>query len=994
MMSKKFLTRLLSFILGAGLVLQPVAAYAAEPAEGEEEEQITLEEAVDDAEILEEAPEEEIAVEEYEADVQSYDPKEAERQEDSNLSNLECSVYGNRLCYMRARGADMYILEAEGEGKNYYYEENDGVIDLDYHFRSLEFNSGTYACRFYGIKRDGGIVTKAVEFQYTYTAPYTYIRKFSATAHIQDYFNRRVQGCYIEKTSDPRLKLEFEGWTLEKPKGSPHYLWDKETQILPGTWYPKFKVSLEPSAKAKEPDLVFSELLRVTIDETEYTFFQRKTENGTVYQYYKGPSLTFDPVPIQNLRIVNNMVSWDHFNTPYQHTVWDYVVRIIYGDILYGGGKEEFITRNNSFYNVDKFLQEKNVDSGSYQIVVWARTRDEVVETLPTSIFYNYVKPKETISTLSVSSNEDEIIGYKKPVKDPDIVNDDKPQVSAGFGGWQEKIEGPQEQWETYDLGVFKTGTYRYLVTVNFDKNYEEDYALDPKLKLTVNGVEFTKIDDDDDEITFASPEITVDYPELTNVKFEGDVLSWDPVDDEDLWFYQINVGKHQKITSECSVDLKEICDALRYYGGIIPIELFAIAYEYKPITQVYSFDYEYDGPLPKDRTVISELTLQSSIKGMFREGYPNSNMLSAGNQFWIDCLEGWWEIYEDDEWSRYNEPTFGKGTYRYKNKISIDADYKDSYMLDPKLTLTVDKKEWFRCETEYDINDEVIYIVFVSPEYVLPLPEKAKITTISASCEDPSGYVIKDAEQALPELTNIDREEVDIKTAWVLYENGEPKQPEGNTFTPGEWHLAIAVLVKEDYEDIYELERTTTLTINGEEWTNVTGKGDPHYGVYFVSPGYVIEDDEPVEVTGTWHSKWGTTYFETEEGERLSGLHKIEGELYLFSANGTLQKNVFHEEGEKKYYFGSDGKAVKGWLSKWNATYRFDDEFVMMKGFADIDEDTYYFNDKGHLVKSGWIEEEGKKYYAKSDGKLAKSETIKRWGKKYSFDADGVLLP
>lgn len=236
----------------------------------------------------------------------------------------------------------------------------------------------------------------------------------------------------------------------------------------------------------------------------------------------------------------------------------------------------------------------------------------------------------------------------------------------------------------------------------------------------------------------------------------------------------------------------------------------------------------------------------------------------------------------------------------------------------------------------------------------------------------------------------------------------------EDQPFAPGTYRLQINVSIDPKYlSDLIFDDTGVELFIDGKPWTYGEVLGRTSIGIasiIFHSPEFTIKEDEPNEpidpidpidpqdpeniTGGTWTSKWGATYYVTEDGEKLTGMNKVEGDYYLFSKKGTMQKSTFYEEDGKKYYFGSDGKAITGWLKKWTATYYFEDDFTMKTGFADIDGDTYYFNAKGHLVKSKWIEEEGNKYYAKADGKLAKNETIKKWGKKYSFDADGVLLP
>nr|WP_297770344.1 hypothetical protein [uncultured Butyrivibrio sp.] len=647
----------------------------------------------------------------------------------------------------------------------------------------------------------------------------------------------------------------------------------------------------------------------------------------------------------------------------------------------------------------------QELEAGSYEdtIKIWANNAwgDLVGE------YYITVRAKlnskPLLNTIEATSNIADIFGYENETKHPDFTVTSGKEVffdetatypyGVSKSYWKKKNG---DKWENYTEDIFTLGTYQYYTFIKLDPKYIPSMKILGGTNVVINGQSWKAWDyyfAEGQILEVCSPELECNYPELSNVRLEGDVLSWDPVEDEDLWYYVVTVGKYESVQYECSIDLKEICNAIKLYGGTHTVEIVAYDYNREPLTQTYKFEYDYDGPMPKERTTISDIVMNSTIKGMFKEGYPSSNIISSGDMPWIDCSDWWWEIYGEDGWSQYTDYTFGEGTYRYKTKIRIAQDYIDQYMLDPELKLTVDKNEWTSGDIKFDYNDEVEYKEFTSPEYVLPLPEKNKITSISASCDDLSDYVIKDAELALPEFTNIDREEVYIRSTWCLFENGEPMQPKETTFTPGKWHLIAAVKMKEDYEEDYELEKTTTLTVNGIEWTNITGKSDPYFGVYFLSPEYVIEDDEPVIAGGTWSSKWGSTYYETEEGEKLTGIQKINGEYYLFSKNGILQCNVFHEENGQKYYFGSEGKMKIGWFDKWSSTYYADENGVIQTGFVDIDEDTYYFKADGKLTRSTWITVGDAKYYTKTTGKLAKSETITKWGKKYTFDENGVLI-
>ena len=172
------------------------------------------------------------------------------------------------------------------------------------------------------------------------------------------------------------------------------------------------------------------------------------------------------------------------------------------------------------------------------------------------------------------------------------------------------------------------------------------------------------------------------------------------------------------------------------------------------------------------------------------------------------------------------------------------------------------------------------------------------------------------------------------------------------------------------------------------------TGNPDPVLSFIAVIKDSMDKEKENIGYTnGRWYTKWGATYYETEDGEKLSGMQKIDGVYYYFSQKGVMQKTCFVEDGNNKYYFGNDGKLHTGWLEKWSAKYYFDEDGVMQTGFTLIDGKTYCFDDKGKLQINTWITVGDDKYYAKGDGTMAQDETITKWLKKYTFDAQGKLI-
>ncbi len=155
-------------------------------------------------------------------------------------------------------------------------------------------------------------------------------------------------------------------------------------------------------------------------------------------------------------------------------------------------------------------------------------------------------------------------------------------------------------------------------------------------------------------------------------------------------------------------------------------------------------------------------------------------------------------------------------------------------------------------------------------------------------------------------------------------------------------------------------------------------------------------EEEEPVEpeIKGNFVTKWGKTTFVTEDGQTLTGLNKINGNLYFFKANGSMVKSNYVTVDEYTYYMNAEGKAVTGFMTKWSNKYYFDENYHQVKNsFFDVDGHTYYAKANGGIVRQDWITVGDNKYYAKGDYTLAKNETITKWGKKYTFDENGILV-
>ena len=188
-------------------------------------------------------------------------------------------------------------------------------------------------------------------------------------------------------------------------------------------------------------------------------------------------------------------------------------------------------------------------------------------------------------------------------------------------------------------------------------------------------------------------------------------------------------------------------------------------------------------------------------------------------------------------------------------------------------------------------------------------------------------------------------------------------------------------------------------LLMDGTPWTYggpLGWNGDYCVAVTFYSPLIIVEEEKPVDpeniTGGRFYVKWGATYYETEDGGLLQGLKKIDGDYYFFNKNGTMKKDVNITIDGKTYYFDKNGKRFSGLLTKWGATYFFNDE--MIYGFTNIGDNTYFFRpNTGAMVKDQFISADGKTFFLKPDGTMAKDETILKWTVMYQFDEDGHLV-
>lgn len=653
-------------------------------------------------------------------------------------------------------------------------------------------------------------------------------------------------------------------------------------------------------------------------------------------------------------------------------------------------------------------IEEKKTDLLSAPIVGAAITESNVEPDpepdpgpLPKIIYFS----EDYVS----SSDIDSVPGYGKECVSP-TFSSGTPGIEYTFEGWQietKDLDNSPMHDGWIPASSFLEGHYRAVLSVSISDEYP-NHAFNPDFKLFVNGEAWNLIPAgviaDNSDITsliFVSNEYKVNYEEpqktaISEVKLESNPrLTFVVVDYgftnaptliPDTEGVKVEFVKWLQKTDDGNwEDYNEERFNVGYYKAQFSIEIapeYADQYEFADdFTCSYDWN-ECDFVTKETTTEGTKLVFNSSdYYSRYTYGKYISRIRMENGVIYFDPFRGAskYEITYEGESNYTEEPSFDVGKLLYEKEMPFGTYTVSIRAVDADLQ-PISETTNFEFRYEY-----------------LPPEGKKKITTIETTSDIAEIFVdgekYKDPTFIGPAAIKF----VNIYWLKFLHEQYIPvRSDDKDYFSEGQYRYEVLVYLDSKYQYTHELSEELKLFVDGKEWT-IDEKMSNGSSIYFLSPVFTIGvepiDPDPEEPEGTWKTKWGATYYETKEGEKLTGVQKIGEDYYLFSDRGTLQSNVFYEENGKTYYFGKDGKRITGWKDKWSATYYFDENGVMATGFTDIEGNTYYFKADGRLTKSTWITVGTDKYYTKSDGKLAKSETILKWGKRYTFDENGVLV-
>lgn len=191
-------------------------------------------------------------------------------------------------------------------------------------------------------------------------------------------------------------------------------------------------------------------------------------------------------------------------------------------------------------------------------------------------------------------------------------------------------------------------------------------------------------------------------------------------------------------------------------------------------------------------------------------------------------------------------------------------------------------------------------------------------------------------------------------------------------------------------------------------------GNGVLMTGKQWDSEGRLYMPDGNGIVRFGWLEAGEDTYYIGEDGYALTGLQTIDGALYGFDEQGVRQSGVFEWDGRSYGLFGENGEAVKGHYNLGVDTYSFGEDYAARTGICTVGEDLCFFNEKG-VAQAGWqTDAEGNHYYFGRDGRalkgwftdISREETYyftangravtgekKVEGVSYTFDSEGRLM-
>ena len=114
------------------------------------------------------------------------------------------------------------------------------------------------------------------------------------------------------------------------------------------------------------------------------------------------------------------------------------------------------------------------------------------------------------------------------------------------------------------------------------------------------------------------------------------------------------------------------------------------------------------------------------------------------------------------------------------------------------------------------------------------------------------------------------------------------------------------------------------------------------------------------------------------------------EGNWYYYENEVKVKnafKDIYHRFNYEKYYFQSNGRAIKGFFEANKKRYYADNDCIVKRGWTKINNDWYYMDNTG-AIQTGLITVDGKSYYLNDNG-IMQTGLLKINGDYYYFDVN-----
>jgi len=308
------------------------------------------------------------------------------------------------------------------------------------------------------------------------------------------------------------------------------------------------------------------------------------------------------------------------------------------------------------------------------------------------------------VSTITATSNIDDIIGFGKSVKSPSFnIEEAVPAQFQTQYNWKKKTA--TGDWESYTNATFMEGTYIYQTQIRIDSDSGggTTHVLDKNgITVTVNDKKWdSSIPEIYAEYSFAwvaSEEYTVVAPAGTPLDFVKD-NKWD-IDstyiNQAITAFSVADGAaggtkpyaFSKVSGPEWIDVAAdgtVSGTPTAVGANAALVIKVTDSGATPETKEITLDVGNTYVLPADREVISVIRATSNIGEIL--GYGKSVVIPSftfteGTQANFPYSMGHWYKKEGTAWKRYEEATFTEGTYMYSNQIRVDDEYGMSHVL------------------------------------------------------------------------------------------------------------------------------------------------------------------------------------------------------------------------------------------------------------------------------------------------------------------------